>query len=422
MQEQAHASCPSCRKRITIPPSVPSVSIEKIVRGLVGTKLNDERREHRQRLADAEKQVSEILRKCGTVPPWDWFKHQKPVFDADDGVFRCPVCVWELNSDGSCTNPTCGRVWEVERQTGADEEDGEDAEESAEDEQEVEGENEYDSQDSFICDEVEQATDASSSSESDDVTVPTKGVQLKTGLRIPGDEYDEEGDSEEAAASEKESEQEKMDSDDAEEDGEGTKLSRGAKRLQQRRKEIERARASRKMARKGEHRNVPVPKSGNKSTTVVLSLSEAESEEECKPRKDSAPKKRKKEASPPAEVDQLPRRKKGLRKKQRSLSSDDENAGDVPHAYDEVEVGEGESSAAEIRVEEEDAVDHGLEGEESDESDDEPCRICGEAGNEAETLLCDRCDHPFHMQCVGLSMIPEGSWFCRRCTRKRARR
>ena len=173
-----HASCPACRKRITIEPSVPSVSIENVIRSLIGTKPDDLRTELRQRLSDAEKQVGEILKKCGNSP-WDWFEHQKPLYDAEDGVFRCPICVSEVSRDGSCTNPTCARVWELERDDHVHSAEDEDSEES--DCEEEAGANEYDSQDSFICDEVERVSDGSTSSSAsgDDVHTSRKLVRDK---------------------------------------------------------------------------------------------------------------------------------------------------------------------------------------------------------------------------------------------------
>jgi hypothetical protein len=412
MLDQAIASCPSCRKRITIPPSVPSVSLEKIIRSLVGTKLENERKEYRQRINDAEMQVVEILRKCGDKP-WDWFQNQKPILDADDGVYRCPVCVWELSSDGSCSNPTCGRVWEIERRADADDDDADDADGSDEEE----GENDYDSQDSFICDEVEKVTDSSSSSESGE-----ESVQVKSVIRPNrDDDENEEEDADEArdvTGSENDSENEEEAGSDS------PKLSKAAQRLQQRRLDIKKAREfkAKKLAKKiGE--GAPEPHSGNKSGgDERLPGQDDSDDQQCSDQRAiSRPKKRRKEKSPPAEVDELPRRKKP--KKQRSLPSEDED----PHAAGDDEIEDTGGGRESEKREDALSVQDGDENEErdgsedEDDSDDEPCRVCGETGNSAETLLCDRCDRPFHTWCVGLSEVPEGKWYCRRCTRKRAR-
>lgn len=30
-------------------------------------------------------------------------------------------------------------------------------------------------------------------------------------------------------------------------------------------------------------------------------------------------------------------------------------------------------------------------------------------------ILCDRCEDAFHIKCLQLSYIPEGTWICRQC-------
>jgi PHD-finger len=49
-----------------------------------------------------------------------------------------------------------------------------------------------------------------------------------------------------------------------------------------------------------------------------------------------------------------------------------------------------------------------------------PCAICSEAapGDDASppVLVCDRCDRAFHLQCVGLSQVPDDLfWHCSVC-------
>ncbi len=39
---------------------------------------------------------------------------------------------------------------------------------------------------------------------------------------------------------------------------------------------------------------------------------------------------------------------------------------------------------------------------------------CGEDGE--IMLLCDKCDKPAHLRCVGMVAVPEGDWFCPTCT------
>lgn len=54
----------------------------------------------------------------------------------------------------------------------------------------------------------------------------------------------------------------------------------------------------------------------------------------------------------------------------------------------------------------------------SDSEDDElSCLVCGGHDDPSETLLCDNCDHPFHMRCLDppLDTIPDGEWYCDKC-------
>ncbi|KAJ5371290.1 uncharacterized protein N7496_007382 [Penicillium cataractarum] len=57
---------------------------------------------------------------------------------------------------------------------------------------------------------------------------------------------------------------------------------------------------------------------------------------------------------------------------------------------------------------------------EDDLADYQPCTICGESDNEDVLLLCDGCDAPSHVYCVGLEDVPSGSWYCERCETQRA--
>ncbi|KAK8916809.1 Zinc finger CCCH domain-containing protein 19 [Platanthera zijinensis] len=48
----------------------------------------------------------------------------------------------------------------------------------------------------------------------------------------------------------------------------------------------------------------------------------------------------------------------------------------------------------------------------SSTENDDLCRICADGG---DLLLCDLCPRAFHKECVGLSSIPIGDWFCPYC-------
>lgn len=56
---------------------------------------------------------------------------------------------------------------------------------------------------------------------------------------------------------------------------------------------------------------------------------------------------------------------------------------------------------------------------EDDLADNQPCTICGESDNEDVLLLCDGCDAPSHVYCVGLEDVPSGAWYCERCETQR---
>lgn len=53
--------------------------------------------------------------------------------------------------------------------------------------------------------------------------------------------------------------------------------------------------------------------------------------------------------------------------------------------------------------------------ESDSEDDDANCLICGKHNSPTQTLLCDNCDNPFHLKCLGLDSIPSGSWYCKKC-------
>lgn len=61
--------------------------------------------------------------------------------------------------------------------------------------------------------------------------------------------------------------------------------------------------------------------------------------------------------------------------------------------------------------------------QEADEDDDDEelqfCEVCHEIGDEHKLLLCDgmhgTCNAAYHCSCVGLDVIPRGSWFCPDC-------
>ena len=54
-----------------------------------------------------------------------------------------------------------------------------------------------------------------------------------------------------------------------------------------------------------------------------------------------------------------------------------------------------------------------------DDSDDEGCYICGKNTDQANLLVCDRCQEIYcHYYCNNLEKIPEGKWYCTYCLQK----
>lgn len=50
-----------------------------------------------------------------------------------------------------------------------------------------------------------------------------------------------------------------------------------------------------------------------------------------------------------------------------------------------------------------------------DDTISEACCVCKFAEDGEVMLLCDKCDLPAHLGCVGLEAVPEGDWFCPTC-------
>lgn len=52
-----------------------------------------------------------------------------------------------------------------------------------------------------------------------------------------------------------------------------------------------------------------------------------------------------------------------------------------------------------------------------DDEDDNSyvCPVCDSSDHEDSLLLCDGCNAAYHTECIGLSSVPEGDWFCMEC-------
>ena len=55
-----------------------------------------------------------------------------------------------------------------------------------------------------------------------------------------------------------------------------------------------------------------------------------------------------------------------------------------------------------------------------EESEDQPCLICGQDDDEELLLACDGCDAYYHTYCVDLDQVPIGHWYCESCESQRA--
>ncbi|MCJ1455799.1 hypothetical protein MMC28_006155 [Mycoblastus sanguinarius] len=61
-----------------------------------------------------------------------------------------------------------------------------------------------------------------------------------------------------------------------------------------------------------------------------------------------------------------------------------------------------------------------IEDYDDEESEEQPCPVCGDDDNEDVLLACDGCDTYYHTYCVGLEEVPVGHWFCETCDTQRA--
>lgn len=59
----------------------------------------------------------------------------------------------------------------------------------------------------------------------------------------------------------------------------------------------------------------------------------------------------------------------------------------------------------------------------ADEEDEEVCYFCSGTADQNKLVVCDRCDHAFHIYCLtpALKFVPQGEWFCKECLHRRER-
>ena len=58
------------------------------------------------------------------------------------------------------------------------------------------------------------------------------------------------------------------------------------------------------------------------------------------------------------------------------------------------------------------------ESESSASDDDTACEVCGASDDAPKMLLCDQCDHGYHLYCLSppLPRVPAALWYCPQCT------
>ena len=108
-------ACCTCRVEITTSPSAVSLTIEKIVEAHLATRPAAEQAEQKVRMQSIHLELFNTLGEEASRGEhiWKWFRHANAIFDATDQIFRCPLCIWELDREGVCTNPPCLRRWEI---------------------------------------------------------------------------------------------------------------------------------------------------------------------------------------------------------------------------------------------------------------------------------------------------------------------
>jgi hypothetical protein len=47
------------------------------------------------------------------------------------------------------------------------------------------------------------------------------------------------------------------------------------------------------------------------------------------------------------------------------------------------------------------------------------CSTCNNPHDEDKMMFCDRCDRGFHTYCVGVKVVPSGTWLCKTCSSDR---
>ncbi|KAF8855294.1 hypothetical protein BDZ45DRAFT_655569 [Acephala macrosclerotiorum] len=82
-------------------------------------------------------------------------------------------------------------------------------------------------------------------------------------------------------------------------------------------------------------------------------------------------------------------------------------------------VADSEESTSEVEYTEPTVVEDvdPVEENDSEDSDDEACAICGglNSTKKNQIIFCDGCDFMVHQKCYDIREVPKGDWFCRKC-------
>ena len=451
----------------------------KCVKTLVNARPPTERREISQRMLETEQRVDRVMEAAagGDGGAWGYFAAQRPMYDEDDGVWRCTLCAWEIDDDGMCENPKCGKRWDVEekdrrmeaqevRGRGGDVSDEElaDGEEGVNDEDDSALDS-YDS--SFINDSEPEVIDSGSEDEDDheeeDRAQPLrkdKAAEKKAKKVAKESSSSEDGRS--GAVSGKRRRTLIVSSEEEEESG---RRSADAEDARKRRKAAVRRDCGKEMEdeekqEEEQERESKVErrrrrKAEKRARQAIATDGTAAGAGAAAP--SGPPRQTKRKSQSQRARDRMLERQQHTRRV--DISSDSNEDADREQAAvtgteqerdsgDEGSTGrkllrerrqkmlarqqrgKGQAgngpgpwrglqalmqSPEESSVEREDG-----EGESGEEEEGEPCSICKTSSNPERTLLCDSCDRAFHIDCLRppLSAVPPGDWYCRRCVKR----
>ena len=471
-----HCACPTCRVRIKHPPTAPNHIMAKCVKTLVNARPPTERREIFQRMLETEQRADMVMEAAaaGDGGAWGYFAAQRPMYDEDDGVWRCTLCAWEIDDEGLCENPKCGKRWDVEekdRRMGAQEVRGRGGdvsdEELADGEEGVNDEDDsaldsYDS--SFINDSEPEMIDSGSEDEDDheeedraQLLRKDKATEKKTKKVAKEPSSSEDGRSGTVSrkrrrtlivsSDEEESGRRSADAEDARKRRKAAVSRDCGKEIEDEEKEEEEQARESKLERRRRR------KAEKRARQAIATDGTAAGAGAAAP---SSPPRRTKKKSQRARDRMLERQQHTGRMDISSDSNGDADREQAAVTGTEQERDSGDEGSTGRKLlrerrqkmlarqqrgrgqagngpgpwrglqalmqspEESSAEREDGEEESGEEEEGEPCSICKSSSNPERTLLCDSCDRAFHIDCLRppLSAVPPGDWYCRRCVKR----